>query len=207
MKQALLIQDAVNIYGISPDAVAQVLEDILGDLYEVSRVRDYGCLSYETLKQYHTVILAGTDWDRNGSKASAAALISYTVCGGTVLALGDALRVQRCFELNCLFGARIIGTGTPCLLDLMPEKHHVVTRDAENFSLVEYPNFYEMDPILESEVIAYLNYASKQYPAAWCHQYGWGKVVCIAVGNFPESYLPPLRRIAWRAGTWLLNRL
>ena len=189
MKQALLIQDAVNIYGISPDAVAQVLEDILGDLYEISRVRDYGCLSYETLKQYHTVILAGTDWDRNGSKASAAALISYTVCGGTVLALGDALRVQRCFELNCLFGARIIGV------------------ELAKQIVKECPNFYEMDPILESEVIAYLNYASKQYPAAWCHQYGWGKVVCIAVGNFPESYLPPLRRIAWRAGTWLLNRL
>lgn len=207
VKQALLIQDAGGGYNAPPEAMARVLEDVLGDLYELSCLRDYGQLSYETLKGYHGVILAGVDWDRFGSKASAAALISYVACGGAVLALGDTLRTTGCFELNCLFGARLLGVGTPCLLDLAPTGDHAVTRDAEPVSLVEYPCFYELDPILEPEVVAKLRYAAREYPAAWCHRYGWGRVFCLAVGNLPGSYLPPVRRLVWRAAAWLLNRL
>ena len=84
---------------------------------------------------------------------------------------------------------------------------HPVTAGTEPFKLVEYTNFYELDPILQPQIALHLNYAGKQYPAAWCHGYGWGKVMCITVGNIPESYLPQLRRILWRCGEWFLNRL
>lgn len=191
MKKALLICDAAGEYASRPEAVAEVLRDIYDGMYEIDCTQDYEALAVERLRQYHTIILTAAQWDERASRRSVAALLQYTVSGGTVLAIGDFLKSE----------------GTPCLLDLSADGTHPVTVGTEPFKLVEYTNFYELDPILQPQVALHLNYAGKQYPAAWCHSYGWGKVMCITVGNIPESYLPPLRRILWRCGEWFLNRL
>ena len=207
MKKALLIRGRSGRYASPPDAVAHVLQDLFDGMYALDCTQEYALLSAEQLRQYHTVILTAADWAHSGSKASAAALVQYVVSGGCVLAIGDFLKASNCFELDCLFGKRWIGESTPCLLDFSAAGSHPITERTESFSLVEYTNFYELDPILQPQTVLQLTYAGKQYPAAWCHTYGWGKVFCITAGNIPESYLPPLRRILWRCGAWFLNRL
>lgn len=200
MKKALFVYDTA-------EAVAQVIVDIYDGMYEIDLIQDYGKLTYDFLKNYHTVILGAQDWDNHSSKETAAGLIRYVSCGGTVLAFGNVLQGDRFFEMNCLLGKKLIAEGSPCLLDLCAAHPHVITANTEEFKLVEHPCFYELDPILEPQVVLHLKYAGKTYPAAWCHTYGWGKVFCITVGNFPESYLPQIRKIFWRAGEWFLNRL
>lgn len=207
MKKALLICDAAGNYASGPEAVTECLRDIYDGMYEIDCTQDYAALAVEQLRRYHTVILTAAQWDQRASRESVAALIQYTVSGGTVLAIGDFLKSEGWYELNCLFAKRWIGESTPCLLDLSAAGAHPVTAGAEAFKLVEYTNFYELDPILRPQTVLHLSYAGKQYPAAWCHSYGWGRVMCITVGNIPESYLPPLRRILWRCGEWFLNRL
>lgn len=207
MKKALLICDAAGEYASRPEAVAEVLRDIYDGMYEIDCTQDYETLAVERLRQYHTIILTAAQWDLRASRRSVAALLQYTVSGGTILAIGDFLKNEGWYELDCLFAKRWIGGSTPCLLDLSADGRHPVTAGTEPFKLVEYTNFYELDPILQPQIALHLNYAGKQYPVAWCHGYGWGKVMCITVGNIPESYLPQLRRILWRCGEWFLNRL
>ncbi len=207
MKKALLIYDRSTRFDESGDRLRDVLVDIYDGMYSMDSATQYDALTYRRLSQYHTVILAAANWDCGASRQSVAALIRYVACGGSLLAIADALGAARYFEMNALFGAKQLGAGTPCLLDLSCTGRHGITEYVEPFSVTEYPCFYELDPIMNPNVLLELNYAGKQYPAAWHHSYAWGKVFCITVGNLPESYLPMLRKIFWRTGEWFLNRL
>ena len=207
MKKALLICDETGAYASAPEAVAEVLADLYDGMFELECTHAYASLDVQQLRQYHMVILMASQWDRHAGRASVGALIQYVVSGGCVLAIGDVLKNEAYFELDCLLAKHWLGSSTPCLLDLGAAGSHPVTAGTEAFSLVETTNFYELDPMIQPQTVLHLNYAGKQYPAAWCHRYGWGKVFCIMVGNIPESYRPPLRRILWRCGEWFLDRL
>ena len=111
MKKALLICDAAGEYASRPEAVAEVLRDIYDGMYEIDCTQDYEALAVERLRQYHTIILTAAQWDLRASRKSAAALLQYTVSGGTILAIGDFLKNEGWYELDCLFAKRWIGHG------------------------------------------------------------------------------------------------
>ena len=207
MKKALVLFDTTSDYASRPETVVEILKDIYDGLFEIECTPGYSTLTVEQLRQFHLVIVMAAKWDELASRQSVAALLQYAVSGGAVLAIGDILKNERWYELDCLFGKHWLNSSTPCLQNFSPVGEHRITEGTKAFNLVEYTNFYELDPILEPELLLNLSYAGKDYPAAWCHSYGWGKVACFTIGNIPESYLPEFRRILWRCGEWFLNRL
>lgn len=206
MKRALLLGGAVPGSVCSAGTMKQVLEGIWDGLFAIDIEEDYSGLTEARLHGFDLVVHCGRAWE--GNKAAAGNLAAYTACGGNYLAIHRGLFHGELFELDCLAGARILGEGHPCLLEFMPaEKSHPITSSFAPFSVTEEPLFPMLDPLLSPQVLMEISYAAVKIPAAWCHTYGWGKVVCVTPGRQAESFLPFLSKLIYRSGLWFLNRI
>lgn len=207
MKKALVLMDETSRFSAPPGTVAKILADVYDGMFSVSVQTDYRGLNAEDLKPYHMVILAMEEFDAGADVQTVAALIRYTVNGGALLFLADALRCANQDGMHLLAASDVIRQGPPVLLDIAPAGDHVIVRDAQPVHFVEYPTFFELDPLYDPQVLLTFSYAGKDYPIAWCHTYGWGKAACFGFGMIAESYLRPVRRLFWRTGEWFLDRL
>jgi len=207
MKKALLLGDYRQaryhpLYGVD-----DVLRRVYDGAFEMCPFEDYGRLSLGQLKQYDLVINYADDWDGRGSRASAAALVTYVADGGSYLALHGGLVTKSSDELCLMTGARFAGHPSQILMDLRKGEAHAVNEWFEPFKITEEPYRFEFDVFSRRRVVLEYNYARAWYPAAWCHPYLLGKVFCAAPGHSPESFAPQYRKLLYKAGLWLSDRL
>jgi type 1 glutamine amidotransferase len=208
MKRALLLGDYKYACYHPLTGIDDVLRSIFDGLFEITVEEDYGNLTIGRLKAYDMVISYADNWKTKGTKSAAAALVSYVIGGGNLLAIHNGLILTNTFETNLLLGARFTGHPPQCLLDYVPTNvDHAVSERFEAFKTTEEPYMFDFDIFTKKDVLVEIKYANKLIPAVWCHEYGWGRVVCITPGHQPESFHRPLRKIIYRAGLWFLDRI
>lgn len=208
MKKALLLGDLSSARYHSLAGVDDVIASIYDGLFRVDPTEDYAALTLDQLKEYDMVVSYADNWDGRASAQSTAALMTYVAGGGRVLGLHCGLIARERFELTLLFGARFAGHPSQALLDFeVAPDAHTISRDTEPFKLTEEPYRFDFDVFTPRCVLMSYAYAEERYPAAWCHPYGMGRVVCVAPGHSLESFYPPIRRLLYRAGLWLTDKL
>ena len=73
------------------------------------------------------------------------------------------------------------------------ETDHDITEGVEPFVLDEEPYRFIFSPFTEKPSSLHYEYEGKQWPAAWCHTYGIGRVVFLMPGHHEPSFLQPQR--------------
>lgn len=208
MRRALLLGDTLPDEAHSIGMLMHVLEHVFDGLFSVETEEHYGALTSERLHTFDLVINYAELWDQKGTKEAAGSLVAYVADGGNYLAVHNGLRSGGMFELDCLTGARFLGWKEPCFLEYCKsEAKHPVTAWFEPFHLTEDPMEIMLDPILAPQVLLEIPYGSLTLPAAWCHRYGWGKVLCMMPGHTMESFSPFLAKFLYRTGLWFLDRI
>ncbi len=203
MKRALLLADPGS--SREPGYGEEIFRDIYKGWMEIETLCGGREISLEQFCTCHTVILHTGHLDA-WSRESVGNLIAYVADGGSLMALGEGLHTRRYPEILGLLGGGLKGKSTPCLLDFKKTEGKESPERVESFSLTEEARFYELDPLGESQVLYEMEYACRSYPAVWRRNYAWGRVFCLGFGTMAESFPPPVRKILWEAGLWLLYR-
>ncbi|MBE5759903.1 MAG: ThuA domain-containing protein [Clostridiales bacterium] len=207
MKKALLLGDRVAKYH-PVNGIDDVLRSIYDGVFDITLEEDYGNLTLGQLKQYDLVISYVDAWSKKGTKAAAAALVTYVADGGNLIAIHNGLIMGSTYELALLLGGKFTGHPAQVLIDYFKtDVDHAITERMEDFKTTEEPYMFDFDDFTEKEVLVEAKYGGSRMPAVWAHKYGWGRVVCVTPGHQVESFHRPIRKILYKAGLWCIDRI
>ncbi len=168
---------------------------------------DYTPLTEEYLSGFDLVLSYWDVWGNYATAENNAAFLAYVAKGGRLLALHGGTIVRNAPEFAMMLGAKFTHHPAACLLDYTPCADHPIVRDVEPFSLTEEPYMYEWDNFADKEVLLTFGYGAQAHPALWRVKYGWGNIVCFAIGHTPASFTWPVEKLLYRSAMWLLGRL
>ncbi|MEK4115970.1 ThuA domain-containing protein [Paenibacillus sp. FSL W8-0919] len=177
---------------------------LLNDMFTVQCTENHKMLHESNLYPYELCIAYSDLWDERVSPRQTAGLLSYVSGGGGLLVIHNGITLANRYELAQLIGARFDGHPPMDKLYFVPaETDHDITEGVEPFVLDEEPYRFTFSPFTEKTVLLHYEYEGQQWPAAWCHTYGIGRVVFVMPGHHEPSFLQPqLRRLITQAAKW-----
>lgn len=189
--------------------VDREIEQILVNDLQVHSTEDYGLLNPETLSDYKLVISYTEFSDEKIPAEQSGALLSYVAGGGGLLVVHNGISMQRNQELGAMLGAHF--THHPEFTSLqmtIPAREHPIMQGIEEFTIDDEPYYYEKHPYFETTVLAEYLHEGKMRQAAWCHEFGLGRVVYLMPGHhLPSFSVEPFRQMIRRGGLWAAGLL
>jgi type 1 glutamine amidotransferase len=183
-----------------------------GDV-SVTLTEDVSTLSGTTLTGYDVLFFALTSGELPLGTEQKAAILSFVAGGRGFLGVHSATdTLYEWPEYGRLVGAYFKEhPWTERATVIVEDQSHPATSGlGERFSLVEEFYTFQNNPRAESRVLLRLDAASVaasgDYPLAWVHAYGNGRVYYNALGHFAETWNDArfqqqlLRAIRWSAG-------
>ncbi|MDU2243221.1 MAG: ThuA domain-containing protein [Paenibacillus sp.] len=175
------------------NAVEEELGRILQEDFQLTTSLDYGMLAAGKLEEYDLCISYTDRWEDAVSAEQAAGLLTCVANGGGLLVVHNGISLQVRPELAQLIGAKF--TEHPPYTELefqvVSGTGHPVVDGIEPFVLAEEPYRFEFDPFCAKVVLLTYRHEGQDWPAAWAHSYGLGKVVFLMPGHHLPSFQHP----------------
>lgn len=189
--------------------VDRELEQIFANDLQVHSSEDLRLLQAETLSDYKLVISYIEFSEEKIPTEQSGGLLSYVAGGGGLLVVHNGVSIQRNQELGTMIGAHY--THHPEFTSLqmsIPAREHPIMQGIEDFAMDEEPYYFEKHPYFESTVLAEYPHGGAMRQAAWCHEFGLGRVVYLMPGHhLPSFSVEPFRQMIRRGGLWAAGLL
>jgi type 1 glutamine amidotransferase len=172
--------------------------------FEIVQSEDYDQFREENLKQYDLCISFIDRWNYRMTDDQTCGLLSYVCHGGGLLIIHNGIALQARYELAQLAGGKFLGHPEEKVLNYKPTSSgHVIMEGIEAFAVKEEPYRFELDNMVETQILMEYEDEGKLWPAAWAHDYGFGRVAYLSPGHNIETYRDPMfRKIIGRSGLW-----
>lgn len=189
--------------------VDREIEHILSGDLEVYSSEDYGLLNPVGLSDYKLVVSYTEFSDEKIPLKQSSALLSYVASGGGLLVVHNGISLQRNQELGAMLGAHFSHHPEFTSLQIsISAKEHPIMQGIEDFVIDDEPYYFEMNPHFQTTVLAEYPHGGTMRPAAWCHEFGLGRVVYLMPGHhLPSFSVEPFRQILRRGGLWAAGLL
>lgn len=189
--------------------VDREIEQILANDLQVFSSEDYGLLDNKTLSDYKLVISYTEFSDDKIPVEQSSALLSYVAGGGGLLVVHNGISLQRNQELGVMLGAHFTHHPEYTSLQMsIPVREHPIMQGIEEFVIEDEPYYFEMHPYFETTVLAEYPHEGAMRQAAWCHEFGLGRVVYLMPGHhLPSFSVEPFREMIRRGGLWAAGLL
>ena len=202
--KALALGDYTNVKYHPFTHVDREIEASFGDAATITSTEDYSVLNKETLAQYD-LFISYTEFDQEPlSQESVTSLVDYVVNGGGLLVIHNGISLQRNRELMAMIGARF--TGHPDFTTLPVQNSlpdHPIMQGIEPYKIADEPYRFDMLPHFNTTILAHYTHDNQQWPAAWAHEYGLGRVVYLMNGHQLSCFsVDPFRKLIKQAGQW-----
>lgn len=189
--------------------VDREIEQIFAGDLQVHSSEDHGLLHKETLSDYKLVISYTEFSDEKIPAEQSGALLSYVAGGGGLLVVHNGISLQRNQELGAMLGAHF--THHPAFTSLqmsISAREHPIMQGIEEFVITDEPYYFERHPYFETTVLAEYPHEGAMRQAAWCHEFGLGRVVYLMPGHhLPSFSVEPFRQMIRRGGLWAAGLL
>lgn len=191
------------------EGVDRELENILKGEMEVTCTEDLTMLNREVLESYHLVISYIEFLDDPIAQDQVAALLSYVAGGGGLLVIHNGISMQRNQELGLMLGAQFTHHPAYTALEVkITEPEHPIMQGIEDFVIEDEPYYFEQQPFFKTTVLAEYPHDGAMRQAAWCHEFGLGRVVYLMPGHhLPSFSSEPFRQMIRRGGLWAASLL
>jgi type 1 glutamine amidotransferase len=189
--------------------VDRELEYIFSGDLEVQSSEDYSLLNQDTLADYKLVIAYTEFSDDKIPPQQSSALLSYVAGGGGLLVVHNGISLQRNQELGVMLGAHFTHHPAYTSLDMtIPARQHPIMQGIEDFVIEDEPYYFEPQPHFETTILAEYPHDGTMRQAAWCHDFGLGRVVYLMPGHhLPSFSVEPFRQMIRRGGLWAAGLL
>ncbi|WP_154121007.1 ThuA domain-containing protein [Paenibacillus monticola] len=179
-------------------------EQVFAGELEVQSSEDYGLLNKDTLSEYKLVIAYTEFSDVKISLQHSSALLSYVAGGGGLLVVHNGISLQRNQELGVMLGGYFTHHPEYTSLHLsIPVPEHPIMQGIGDFVIQDEPYYFEMQPHFETTILAEYPHDGAMRPAAWCHEFGLGRVVYLMPGHhLPSFSVEPFRQMIKQGGLW-----
>ncbi|WP_068723146.1 ThuA domain-containing protein [Paenibacillus sp. DMB5] len=191
--------------------VDQAFQEILSPAFTVEPSEDFGLLNPRTLADYPLVVSYAEFSDHKIAPAHSGALLSYVAGGGGLLVVHNGISMQRNQELGVMLGGHFthhpaytaLGINVPAAV-----REHPIVQGIEDFVIEDEPYYFDMQPYFETTVLAEYLHGGAMRQAAWCHEFGLGRVVYLMPGHhLPSFSSEPFRRLISRSALWAARQL
>lgn len=180
------------------------LGNILEGTVEVTCTEDLSMFNEESLSSYQLVISYNEFSDHPLPQEQVAALLSYVAGGGGLLVIHNGISLQRNQELGLLLGAQFTHHPEYAALSVtITEPEHPIMLGIEDFVMDEEPYYFEQPRYFNSTVLAEYPHDGEMRRAAWCHEFGMGRVVYLMPGHhLPSFSVEPFRQMIRQGALW-----
>ncbi len=204
-KKAIVIGNYTNVAYHPLKGPDKELAEILVD-FKTEFTEDYDRFKSSSLSSYDLCV-SYTE-DRLGDE-QAAGLLTYVLNGGGLLAIHTGIAVQARYEAAHLIGARFKSHPDQKVLTYKPTAaDHIITEGVGSFAIMEEPYQFDLDNLIETTTLLEYESEGRQWPAAWAHKYGLGKVVYLSPGHQAASFREPeYRKLILRGALWAAGSL
>lgn len=189
--------------------VDQEFKQLLSPDLQVEVSEDYGLLNQENLAGCRLVVAYTEFSDIKIAPAHSGALLSYIAGGGGLLVVHNGISLQRNQELGAMLGGYF--THHPAYTSLhlnITEPEHPIMKGIGDFTMEDEPYYFDMHPYFETTVLAEYPHDGAMRQAAWCHEFGLGRVVYLMRGHhLPSFSVEPFRQMIRRGGLWAAGLL
>ncbi|WP_379127839.1 ThuA domain-containing protein [Paenibacillus sp. sgz500958] len=189
--------------------VDRELETIFNGDLELTCSEDLNRLKDDSLAE-NKLVISYTDFtDHLLTQEQVAGLLSYVAAGGGLLVIHNGISMQRNQELGTLLGAYFTHHPEYTALSIsIKEPEHPIMQGVEDFVIDEEPYYFESQPRFQTTVLAEYPHEGEMRQAAWCHEFGLGRVVYLMPGHhLPSFSAEPFRRMIHRGGLWAAGLL
>lgn len=189
--------------------VDREIEQLLEPEFQVGSTEDYGLMNKEQLSDCRLVVSYTEFSDEKLSAAQSGALLSYVAGGGGLLVVHNGISLQRNQELGVMLGAHFTHHPDYTALHMtIPAREHPIMQGINDFVIEDEPYYFEQLPYFESTILAEYPHGGGMRQAAWCHEFGQGRVVYLMPGHhLPSFSVEPFRRMIRRGGLWAAGLL
>ncbi|UQZ37536.1 ThuA domain-containing protein [Paenibacillus sp. PK3_47] len=207
--RALAIGDYTEVKYHPFAGVDRELEAILSPDFQVECTEDYGLLNKEKLAACKLIVAYTEFLDDPLPPEQSGALLSYVAGGGGLLAIHNGISLQRNQELGGMLGGYFTHHPAYTALQMkIPAREHPIMQGMEEFVIEDEPYYFDMQPHFKTTVLAEYLHDGAMRPAAWCHEFGLGRVVYLMPGHhLPSFSVEPFRQMIRRGGLWAAGLL
>ncbi|WP_438495403.1 ThuA domain-containing protein [Paenibacillus sp. IHBB 3054] len=185
------------------------IKHILSPDLQVEASEDYSLLNKDNLEGLKLLIAYTEFSDQTIAPEQSAALLSYVAGGGGLLVVHNGISLQRNQELGAMLGAHFTHHPEYTSLHMkIPAHGHPIMQGISEFVIEDEPYYFEMHPYFETTVLAEYLHEGAMRQAAWCHEFGLGRVVYLMPGHhLPSFSVEPFRQMIRRGGMWAAGLL
>lgn len=206
IKQAILIGDYHQEAPYHPlEPIEKEIRKLMPEGWELHVTDDYDMFTAERLEAYDLCISYTDTFDKKFSVEHTAGIISYVVNGGGLLIIhaGVSMQEQR-HEMKLLMGAVYRGHTDYQQLDMcVSSPSHPIMKGISSFSMDEEPYEFSLLSAAERTILMEYNLDGTTWPAAWCSQYGLGRIVYLMPGHHAASFeYPEYRKVVVQSMLW-----
>lgn len=204
-KKAIVTGNYTNVKFHPLGGVDKELKDILSD-FKVEFTEDYDRFKSSILSQYDLCVSYTEDMLTDEQTAG---LLTYVLNGGGLLALHCGIATEARCETAHLLGGRFRSHPDEKILTYRPSSTgHIILDGIESFSMMEEPYQFDLDNLAETTMLLEYESEGRQWPAAWAHKYGLGRVVYLSPGHRLASFRVPMyRNLIRRSALWAAGLL
>ena len=191
------------------EGVDRELQNILEHDMELTCSEDLTLLNQKELSGYPLVIAYTEFSDHPLPQDQVAALISYVANGGGLLVIHNGISLQRNQELELMLGARFTHHPDFTALSVtISQPEHPIMQGIEDFVIEDEPYYFEHLPHLQTTILAEYLHDGAMRQAAWCHEFGLGRVVYFMPGHhLPSFSVEPFRQMIRQGALWAAAKL
>lgn len=184
------------------------ISEILSE-FDIVQTEDYDQFKEENLKQYNLCISFTDRWSDKLTDSQTTGLLSYVAHGGGLLMIHNGIAIQTRYELAQLAAGKFTRHPEQKPLTYTPTSSgHIILEGIESFTEKEEPYQFLMDNLAQTSLLLEYESEGRQWPAAWAHSYGSGRVVYLSPGHNIETFHnPTYRRLIHRSGLWAAGEL
>lgn len=189
--------------------VDRELEQILSPIFRVECTEDYGQMNADNLAKYKLVVAYTEFSDELIAPEQSGALLAYVAGGGGLLVVHNGISLQRNQELGAMLGAYFTHHPDYGPLQMtIPAKDHPIMAGIGDFVIEDEPYYFDLNPHFKTNVLAEYPHNGVMRQAAWCHEFGMGRVVYLMPGHhLPSFSVQPFRQMIHRGGLWAAGLL
>ena len=186
------------------EGVDRELQNILVEDIALTCSEDLTLLNPKDLSSYPLVIAYTEFSDHPLPQEQVAAFISYVVNGGGLLVIHNGISLQRSQELGLMLGAKFTHHPDYTALSIsISEPEHPIMQGIEDFVIEDEPYYFEPHPTLQTTILAEYPHDGAMRQAAWCHEFGLGRVVYLMPGHhLPSFSVEPFRQMIRQGALW-----
>ncbi|NLK86746.1 MAG: ThuA domain-containing protein [Clostridiaceae bacterium] len=200
MKKAIILGNYTNVSYHPLKGPDKELKEIL-KTFETELTEDYDRFRETSLRSFDLCVSYTED---RLSDEQVAGLCSYVLNGGGLLAIHNGISVNARYEAAHLIGGRFSSHPDQKVLTYKPVgTGHAILEGIESFSMQEEPYQFDIDNLIETTVLLEYESEGRQWPAAWAHSYGLGRVVYLSPGHIADSFMDPVyRKLILQSALW-----